>query len=139
MDFKNYTLEIEEIKASLMHEKTENEKLKKALVEEKKLSAESKKCLVLFKEKTLELLSEQKIWIEHIENEAKNREKHVGSFSEKEKKYQKEIATLKQEIVKLKNRLEIVSKQLDALSNSKLGKVTKKYWYLRTILLKRVK
>ncbi|WP_042143711.1 hypothetical protein [Paucisalibacillus sp. EB02] len=75
------------------------------------------KDFILFKERTYDLLEEYKVILELLEKEriiTNKLEKGIKSIQNKKNKIEKELA--------------IVNRKYNALSKSKLGKITVRYW-----------
>lgn len=88
---------------------------------------ELEKELVLFKEKTYENLQQFKRLFEILEEETKKKqliEKQLTCTQET-------ISQLETKIFELENKNIKTERELQALKNSKLGRLTKKYWAFR--------
>lgn len=99
----------------------------KEKVYSEKQYVELEKELVLFKEKTYENLQQYKRLFEILEEETKKKqvvEKQLTSSQET-------ISQLETKIIQLENKNKKTERELQALKNSKLGRLTKKYWAFR--------
>lgn len=99
----------------------ENDKVfREKLVEQKKRTIVTRKEKLQVQQKLIEQLNKERICLDEI-----------ASVKEEVKDKENEIKNLKTEIEQLKKKHDIISKRYNALSNSKLGKITLKYWKVK--------
>lgn len=93
---------------------------------------ELNKKLVIFKEETFEKLQSYGVLIKLFEEEVSNKK----ALESQLKITQDKMHELKTELVNTQAENKKIKRELNALKNSKLGKLTKKYWSLRKRLHK---
>jgi septal ring factor EnvC (AmiA/AmiB activator) len=93
------------------------------------------KELVLFKEKTCEILQKYNRLFELLEEEVEKKK----NLQQQLKSSHETISRLEAKIKQLEDYNKRIERKLRALENSKLGRLTKKYWAFRKRIVKGVK
>ncbi|WP_132745149.1 hypothetical protein [Scopulibacillus darangshiensis] len=117
---------LQQLRDKAQFELSEKNELQQLLAEQSKRYQELNKEYILFKEKTFDILEQEKKIVEMLQSEL-----------EKKKRFQLEAAHLKKEMEALERRTVQLTRKYHSLKQSKLGKLTTMYWKIRKRLTRR--
>ncbi|MFD0618100.1 hypothetical protein ACFQZR_11550 [Paenibacillus sp. GCM10027629] len=130
--------QIEDIRKQLKKEMQEKEQIKIELIQQKKLNMELNKQLFSFKEETLDILNIIRSRADSIDSELQKTLEENKQYEIVTKKFKDEISKLNQKIRDAENKNMKINRRLNALEQSKFGRLAQKYWEFRKHFLKRV-